>query len=190
MKAAQLKVLCKEYGLKVSGKKADLIERIRTHIASASEEDDDVSEMSDEDLRDSLKVRGISIPETRDAMIEALRSDIEMANMLATKTKEGGVGGAVIEALERAAQRESSIAQILEELDAKEKKVPKFMELVVESLQLDPEKYTTGGAPSVTADVLRKLAGDPTADPPIYGSVSNENILLLCASFSSITVSP
>jgi hypothetical protein len=38
-------------------------------------------------------------------------------------------------------------------------------------LGLKPEKFTVGGAPSVTADVIRKLAGDPFADPPKYGTV-------------------
>jgi DNA polymerase-1 len=35
---------------------------------------------------------------------------------------------------------------------------------------MKPTKFTAGGAPSCTADVLRGLAGDPFADPPNYGS--------------------
>ena len=35
---------------------------------------------------------------------------------------------------------------------------------------MEPEKYTIGGAPSVTAAVLKKLAGDPLGDDPKYGT--------------------
>lgn len=38
------------------------------------------------------------------------------------------------------------------------------------SVGLTPTKYTTSGAPSCTADVLRELAGRPTDDPPVYGA--------------------
>ncbi|KAK7242157.1 DNA polymerase theta [Aureococcus anophagefferens] len=42
--------------------------------------------------------------------------------------------------------------------------------LLVRSVGLTPTKYTTSGAPSCTADVLRELAGRPTDDPPVYGA--------------------
>jgi hypothetical protein len=46
------------------------------------------------------------------------------------------------------------------------------MDVTIRSLGMAPEKYTVGGAPSVTSDVLRKLAGDPYEIPPNYGTVS------------------
>ena len=47
----------------------------------------------------------------------------------------------------------------------------KFIDVTIESLGLEPVKYTAKGTPSVTADVLRQLAGEPFADPPKYGLV-------------------
>ena len=35
---------------------------------------------------------------------------------------------------------------------------------------MEPKTYTAGGAPSVTAAVLKKLAGDPLGDDPKYGT--------------------
>ena len=64
MKAAQLKSLCKEYGLKVSGKKAELQERLRGHFLAAGMKEqqidsrgngDDVIPSSEEDF-DSMEI--------------------------------------------------------------------------------------------------------------------------------------
>ena len=48
---------------------------------------------------------------------------------------------------------------------------PKYVDLTIKSIGMKPEKFTAGGAPSVTADVLRGLAGDPFGDPQKYGKV-------------------
>jgi hypothetical protein len=53
---------------------------------------------------------------------------------------------------------------------------PKYVDVTISSIGMTPEKFTVGGAPSVTADVLRKLAGDPFDDPPRFGMV--------CSSFN------
>jgi SAP domain/LETM1-like protein len=62
-KAVQLKALCKEHGLKVSGKKAELQDRRRQHlVCKASDEPvDDFDSMSNDDLRDVCKTRGLSM---------------------------------------------------------------------------------------------------------------------------------
>ena len=51
---------------------------------------------------------------------------------------------------------------------------------------MTPTKFTAGGAPSVTADVLRGLAGDPTLDDPKYGAVSNPRMMISIQLFSQL----
>jgi hypothetical protein len=182
MKATQLKTLCKEAGLKVAGKKAELQQRLKEHyIASAQpaspveSQTDDLQAMPDEDLRDALTARGQSSAGTREEILNRLKSDIEFTSELITATAPDGRDGyiALSEALEHAAKNQGgAIAEYLNELKEKSTEVPKYIALTVTSLDLEPEKFTAGGAPSVTADVLRKLAGDPFADPPTYGTVS------------------
>jgi hypothetical protein len=185
MKATQLKILCKERGLKVAGKKEELKERLKEHfIASAQpappaspvdSEFDDIDSMPEEDLRDALKARMQSGAGTREELLSRLKSDIEFTSGLLTATSPDDRDGyiALSEALEHAAKNEGgAITEYLNELKAKSKEVPKHIALTVTSLNLEPEKFTAGGAPSVTADVLRKLAGDPFGDPPTYGTVS------------------
>jgi hypothetical protein len=181
MKAVQLKTLCKERGLKVAGKKAELKERLMDHFiasaqppAPAQAHEDDLESMTDEDLRDALVVRSQSSAGTRDELLQRLKSDIEFTSGLLTATSHDDRDGyiALSEALEHAAKNEGgAITDFLNELKQKSEEVPKYIALTVRSLGLEPEKYTAGGAPSCTADVLRKLAGDPFADPPQYGTV-------------------
>lgn len=182
MKAVQLKTLCKERGLKVSGKKAELQERLRAHFLASSQPTsseaqtslDDFEAMSDDDLRDALVVRGIKSTGTRKQLLARLKKDIDWANEVTSTVREGDDGYvALSEALELAAKNEGgAILEYLNDLKEKSEEVPKFVDVTISSLGLHPEKYTAGGAPSVTADVIRKLAGDPFADPPKYGSVS------------------
>ena len=186
MKATQLKILCKERGLKVAGKKAELKERLMEHfIASAQpappaeSQTDDLDSMPDDDLRDSLAARARSTAGTREEILQRLRSDIEFTSGLLTATSPDDRDGyiALSEALEHAAKNEGgAITEYLNELKQKSQEVPKHIALTVTSLNLEPEKFTAGGAPSVTADVLRKLAGDPFGDPPTYGTVSYSGI--------------
>ena len=63
-----------------------------------------------------------------------------------------------------------ALKTILAGIRAKNEEEPKYVDVTIKSLGMVPEKFTVGGAPSATADVLRKLAGDPFADPPKYGS--------------------
>ena len=65
-----------------------------------------------------------------------------------------------------------ALKTILADIKAKDEEEPKYVDIKVTSLGMVPDKFTSGGAPSATADVLRKLAGDPFADPPNYGKVS------------------
>lgn len=178
MKVVQLKQLCKERGLKVSGKKSLLIERLREHFLSAAQETnmDEFDSMSDDDLSDAIKARGLSSAGAREDLLERIRADIKYSSELlsseAPQTRDGYV--AISEALEEAAKKEGgALSEYLNEFKLKSKEVPKYVDVKISSIgNLQPEIFTANGAPSVTANVLRKLAGDPFADPPNYGTVS------------------
>jgi hypothetical protein len=177
MTAVQLKALCKDQGLKVAGKKADLQQRLREHLLSSPEpevEEDEFDEMSDDDLRISLGTRELETSGNREELLERLRVDIRFSqelNMAESPNDSKGYA-TVTEALQAAAQTGEATMQILSEMQAKSKEPPKYMDVTIRSLGMVPEKHTVGGAPSVTSDVLRKLAGDPYENPPKYGSVS------------------
>lgn len=179
MKAAQLKALCKERGLKVSGKKTELQERLREHFlvppVPELEEDKELESMTEEDLRHALFGRGMTNVEgTREELLQRYKTDLEFVAQIKTATSPDGSAGytAVSEALEDAAKRDGGlIAEVLDEVKAKTQIESKNIDLTVTSLGMSPIKFTAGGAPSVTADVLRTLAGDPFADPPRYGTV-------------------
>lgn len=176
MTAAQLKALCKEHGLKVSGKKAVLQDRLRGHFlleANGGAPQDDYDSMSDDDLRDACKTRGLKETGKRKALLDRLREDACYTRELlaAVSPKDNDGYGIVSRALEGAAKGNSAINDILAEVKQKSTAEPKFVEVTIKSLGMKPEKFTTGGAPSATADVIRKLAGDPFDDDPKFGTV-------------------
>jgi len=177
MKAVQLKELCKANGLKVSGKKADLQERLREYFLSTPPEDpaeDGFDDMTDDELRLSLIGRNLDERGERDDLLKRLRDDIqymrELENALPPDVPRHK---SISEALEAAAQKGGAAQEILAEIREKANEVPKYKEIKIRSIGMQPEKYTAGGAPSVTADVLRGLAGDPFEDPPRYGTAYN-----------------
>ena len=176
MTAVQLKALCKEYGLKVSGKKALLVERIREHLLAppvVEPEGDDFDKMSDEELRQSLVARNLDDKGERTELLKRLRDDIQYMHELETAVAPDASGHmTIIEALEAAAQGGGVAGEILQSIKDKSTAEPKFVDVTVRSLGMEAIKHTAGGAPSVTADVLRQLAGDPFEDPPRYGTVS------------------
>jgi SAP domain/LETM1-like protein len=184
MKASQLKELCKEFGLKVSGKKDDLISRIKEHLiqqkTNDAKADNDLDSMTEEDLRDAIVGRGLQVVgTTRDELLQQYIEDIEFVEDVKTageaaasaSTGFTSVNDLVTRALESKAAEGGSVADVMQEMKQKSEQIPKFVELRIPSLGLAPTKATAGGAPSVTADVLRKLAGDPYSDPPRYGEV-------------------
>ncbi len=181
MKAAQLKAICKEFGLKQTGKKEELQRRLREHLlatakaaadaASSAGQKDDLDAMSDDDLRDSCKARGLEAVGSREDLLERLRGDIQFAKEVAASTPSN-VNNAKLFATALEASGSEAAREILESIRDKSMEDPKFMEVKITSIGMSPEKYTVGGAPSCTSDVLKKLAGDPFRDPPKYGSVS------------------
>ncbi len=176
MNAVQLKALCKEQGLKVSGKKAELKDRLRVHFLSkhSVQEEDEFDAMTDADLLQSLIARGLSTSGARDNFLERLRQDIKFVQDLKTAAPLDEANGyrMIGEALEAAAMEGGAMEGILSDLKAKSDQKPRFVDITIKSLGMKPTKATLKGAPSVTADVLRSLAGDPFDNPPKYGSVS------------------
>jgi hypothetical protein len=149
MTAVQLKALCKDQGLKIAGKKADLQQRLREHLLSSPEpevEQDEFDEMSDDSLRMSLGTREIDTSGNREELLERLRADIRFSqelNMAASSNDSKGYAS-VNEALQAAAQTGEATMQILSEMQAKSKEVPKYMDVTIRSLGMAPEKYTVG----------------------------------------------
>ena len=114
---------------------------------------------------------------TRQELLERLQGDIQFANRIVNEKDPASMDDcvAISEVLERAAKKDGgALAEYLEEVKIKTATPSKYVEVKVTSLGLEPETATAGGAPSVTAAVLKKLAGDPFADPPRYGTVSND----------------
>ncbi|GKY94266.1 hypothetical protein MPSEU_000392400 [Mayamaea pseudoterrestris] len=190
MKAVQLKALCKEYGLKVSGKKADLQDRIRQHLLSLTEPQpaDGIEDLSETDLRDALIARGISCEGTKAELLERYREDIDYTEkMVKLQAADGRDDYAVVsQMLEQTALQGGTMADHLSHMQQKATEPSKFVDVTISGLGLAPEKYTTGGAPSVTADVIARLAGDPFSDPPKYGTAYAKFGKEGCEAFASL----
>jgi hypothetical protein len=183
-KLPQLKAMCKERGLKVSGTKAVLIDRLREDFSKVPTEEpssgigviaDTLSKMTVADLRDALVARGLEKHGKKQELLERLQADIQMTKDITEEYRPNGqeASVAVSQIMEEVANKGTCTAfeEFLAEKKSGSAAVRKFVDVTITSLGLVPDKYTVGGAPSVTADVLRKLAGDPYADPPRYGKV-------------------
>jgi len=179
MTNVQLKSCCKELGIKVSGKKSELQERLRGHFLAQTKENevetdrDDFDDMPDEDLRHALLARGLENSGTRKQLLDRLRDDsaYTMELLSAAHTKDKNSYNVISQALKAAADKDGgTLKEILSEVQQKLSAAPKFVEVTITSLGMEPSKYTSGGAPSCTADVIRKLAGDPFGDDPKYGT--------------------
>ena len=206
MKSDELKVLCKAYGLKVSGKKAELQDRLRGHflLGGASPEShpsaviDDYDAMTKEDLLDVCKVRGgmNTLKQTKASLIKQLREDDSHIRELAAVHMQSPSDNMdlpstyrkISELLEQAAAsgENDALKGILDDIKAKNNEEPKYVDVKITSLGMEPDTFTVSGAPSATADVLKKLAGDPFADPPKYGKV--RYITSLLSSCTSLLV--
>eukprot|EP00956_Cyclotella_meneghiniana_P023398 scaffold45568_cov59-Cyclotella_meneghiniana.AAC.2 len=202
MNAADLKMLCKDYGLKVSGKKAELQQRLRGHILlleSPHDAIDDYDSMSVEDLQSACLARCLPITsDKKKTLAKALRDDDSMTREIAAAHSENKdsstVARLISDALEQAAASggHEALKEVLAGIKAKNEEEPKYVDVTITSLGMEPEKFTAGGAPGATADVLKKLAGDPFADPPKYGSAyehfgGGEKGHEACVAFYSLT---
>mmetsp|Transcript_24500 Transcript_24500/g.55961 ORF Transcript_24500/g.55961 Transcript_24500/m.55961 type:complete len:859 (+) Transcript_24500:1720-4296(+) len=180
MTVVQLKVLCKERGLKVSGKKADLQERLRGHFLSpesSHSSSNELSSMSVVELRNACRSRNLDDKGRKDQLISRLQEDIAFslelisAHSNSVESSTGNDGYSTIsEALNAALDQDTGMLKDFLESVREKSTESKYIEVKIESLGLEPLKYTMGGAPSVTSDVLKKLAGDPLVDEPRYGT--------------------
>jgi hypothetical protein len=180
MKGPQLKELCKQFGLKVSGKKADLQARLREHLLAQANDagevfDPELESMTFDDLTNALVSRGLDpVGTTREELLRQYTGDLAFVDEVRTEvvsSDQGSNAEAISRALEKAAKEGGSVSFVMQEVKEKAGQLSRFIDVRIPSLGLKPHKATAGGAPSVTADVLRKLAGDPFSDPPKYGTV-------------------
>ena len=192
-KVAELKQDCKHHRLKVSGKKSELqarllehfIKSLKTQTQEQENEPKAIKEMSDKDLKDALTAYSIRVVDgcPREEMEKEYKQQMKLyKGLMGEYDSPAEVAGAMADIARKSG---TMVADYLESRPAEPKPPPKHFELEVISLQelmkekspngqvkaLEPTKQTVGGSPSVTADVLRKLAGDPFADPPKRGEV-------------------
>jgi len=181
----ELKALCKTHNLKVSGKKAELQARLReigVGVVDATGTDtvettlpvsggEDYATMSDDMLRTVIKGRNLPTNLSRDEMIQALAADCDFMTELICEAPKSGEKAytSIAEAMDSIAKKSATVQEILDTLKL-EKAKQKYIDVTIRSVGMQPVKYTAGGAPSVTADALKELAGDPHADPPKYGT--------------------
>jgi DNA polymerase-1 len=129
---------------------------------------DDYDSMSDDELSIACEQIGVR-RSSRENMLKQLREDNAYILQLRTGVNDKSSDGYnyVKEMLNASG---SLMSTILTDLKQKKMKESKFVDVTIKSIGMKPDKYTAGGAPSVTADVLKSLAGDPFRDPPKYGS--------------------
>ena len=123
-------------------------------------------------FRSSLTARNLDDHGDRLELLKRLRDDIQYMHDLETAIPpDAPRHKTIIEALESAAREGGIAKEILTSVKEKSKVESRFVDVTIRSLGMEALKHTAGGAPSVTADVLRQLAGNPFEDPPKYGSV-------------------
>ncbi|CAM9132669.1 unnamed protein product [Ascophyllum nodosum] len=148
--APMLKERLKKMGLKTTGKKTDLLARVRGE--EKPQVGSEFKDMSSVDLQHACQARGLNSDGTKAQLVRKLTEDTLMQLELQNQYRDGandktrGAGG------------------------SPQRKLGKFRDLAISSLGMKPKKFTAAGAPSVTIDVLKDLTGSPLDDPPKYGT--------------------
>jgi len=130
--------------------------------------------MTESDLRDACVTREISDIGNRKTLLDRLRGDsaftLELLSVSADRSTDGYK--TISETLAAVAKTDggSMLREILQDVKEVSERKNKNVDVTITSIGMAPNKFTAGGAPSVTADVLRGLAGDPLGDDPKYGS--------------------
>jgi hypothetical protein len=136
--------------------------------------------MTVDDLISALVSRGLPpAGTTREELLRQYAGDVEFVDEMKGKAGSSDPSSSaetISRALEKAAKEGGSVSFVMQEVKEQEEQLPRFIDVRIPSLGLEPHKATAGGAPSVTADVLKKLAGDPFSDPPKYGTVRQRSI--------------
>jgi len=165
MNLTQLKSICKGKGLKISGKKADLQERLRQYYSVPSSSSEDQIRLENNEYPMSSSEDQISLENNENTV----SNHDEFDSMTDEDLRDAYGYEKIGKILERAAESDEQLAAVLRELDEKKNATVKYIDVKIKSIGMVPEKFTSGGSPSVTANVLRELAGDPFSDPPKYG---------------------
>mmetsp|Transcript_3784 Transcript_3784/g.4888 ORF Transcript_3784/g.4888 Transcript_3784/m.4888 type:complete len:1000 (+) Transcript_3784:3-3002(+) len=144
MTLTELKAACKEAGHKVGGTKAKLKARLRGEEVDHSMQ---FQNMTKEELAHTCAARTLDTKGTKTQLIKRLVKDIED---------------------QLALMKEKIIIE--EEKAQQEEKWSKFREITIQGFGMEAVKQTAAGLPAVSADVLRKLAGEIEEDPPRWGT--------------------
>ena len=133
MTAPEIKALLKERGLKVSGKKADLVQRLVEHDANPIKFDT----MDHESLVNMCASRGLACDGTKEDLVDRLVADSLFSTQLVVEKEKAEAAAA-----------------------AMAKPAPKKThEITIRSVGLLPLEFTPAGTAQVSAAVLNKLAG-------------------------------
>jgi DNA polymerase I-like protein with 3'-5' exonuclease and polymerase domains len=173
MSAVELKHICKMNGLKVSGKKAELQERIRGYLLNPPESPTlNFDEMSFDELQDQCKNHGLPYGGTEKELRDELKNDCAYSLQLGSASTPNSKNAyeTIGNSLQKKAENNEILQEILNKIGAKKAAGPKFIDVTITSIGMKPQKYTIGGAPSVTSDVIKTLAGDPFRDKPKWGT--------------------
>ena len=170
----ELKNLCKLNGLRQAGNKAEVKERIRGFLLAPPDRmSEDVDVMTLDEVIDMCRVRGIAHNETNEKqMRKSLKEDNNFSQGLLSANTPNSVNmfETIRHALQSLAENNPELQMTLDKICAKKESTPKYIDVTVTSLGMKPEKFTAGGAPSVTSDVIKTLAGDPFRKEPKYGT--------------------
>ena len=180
LKVAQLKELLELRGLKRTGKKDVLIERLRQadRMPDAAEGeaqgDGPAPAAGDSTDLESLKVASLkSMCKARGLKHAGLKKAELIAKLREDESYQAGLSDAEAEAEAVAfsnADYAAKLAAMVRNTEEESRSKKRKQEITIRSLGLPVTKYTASGWPAVSADVLRTLAGDPYADPPEYGA--------------------
>ena len=132
MKVVDLKALCKAAGLKVSGARAVLVQRLLEHDVLVQQGLADVHKMTKEELQARLALAGGLLDEDAEETVEEMRTKLIQDALYCSGLQKNT----------------HSIA------------MPKnYIDIEIKSLGLKPKDFTPKGAAQVSAAVLKKLAG-------------------------------
>jgi DNA polymerase I-like protein with 3'-5' exonuclease and polymerase domains len=174
MTGVEMKKLCKELGLKQSGNKGDVKERLQKFLEeNRLEKSDEFSSLSDTDLDITVRANNMEPKATREEKIQQLRDDIDFKlglQAISGQTDGNALDQVVRSLLDRKGGNKRFLDEIRDGFRMKQDKTSKFIDIKITGLGITPPKLTANGAPSVTADVIHELAGDPFREVPKFGT--------------------
>lgn len=150
MQSAELKQLCKERGIKSSGKKGDLIESLQ----SFDKQVQDVMLLEYDDLLQRCIARGLDIDGFEQIDVARIFVSSEVA-----ASKKNAKAKKLNDNLEIPLSQETTNTNIVPSEAPAVQGVKKYREITIKSIGIKPTDFTGTGQPQVSAAVLKKLAG-------------------------------